>query len=254
MEYRKVFDTIPEQFDQYRSRYCKGLFDQLIAYAGVDKKTTVLELGPGTGQASEPILDTGCDYHAIELGEHLYAFMKKKYGARSNFHIINDDFITYDFGDQKFDLIYSAATIQWIGEEIAYPKVLDLLRPGGVLAMIVKREEYRSSNEGLYAEIQKVYDAYFQPEYDYRKTIRPFGYTNAPAYGYTPVEIWEFHDKRVMNARQYVGYCGTHSDHLTIKEPYRTKFFEGLYQAVVSAGNEIILNDTFIMYLTRKPK
>lgn len=37
----------------------------------------VLELGPGTGQATEPILNTGCDYYAIELGGNLADMMKE---------------------------------------------------------------------------------------------------------------------------------------------------------------------------------
>lgn len=59
MEFRKVFDTIPEQFDKYRSRYCPELFEELIAYAGLESEKSVLELGPGTGQATEPVLNTG---------------------------------------------------------------------------------------------------------------------------------------------------------------------------------------------------
>lgn len=35
MEFRKIFDTIPEQFDKYRPRYCAELFDDLIEYAGI---------------------------------------------------------------------------------------------------------------------------------------------------------------------------------------------------------------------------
>ena len=120
MEFRKVFDTIPEQFDRWRPRYSPALFKDLIEYAALGPDKTVLELGPGTGQATAPILATGCDYHAIELGEHLYEKMQEKYGRFPNFHIVNGDFITHDFGDQTFDLIYSAATIQWIPEATAF--------------------------------------------------------------------------------------------------------------------------------------
>ncbi|MBQ8258395.1 MAG: SAM-dependent methyltransferase, partial [Clostridia bacterium] len=70
MEFRKIFDTIPEQFDKYRPRYSDELFASLIEYAEIGEGKTVLELGPGTGQATDPILNTGCDYNAIELGEH----------------------------------------------------------------------------------------------------------------------------------------------------------------------------------------
>lgn len=35
MEFRKVFDTIPEQFDKYRPRYSEELFADLISYADI---------------------------------------------------------------------------------------------------------------------------------------------------------------------------------------------------------------------------
>ena len=59
------FDTIPEQFDLYRSRYCDELFADLISVAEIGPAKTVLELGPGTGQATEPVLRTGCSYSAL---------------------------------------------------------------------------------------------------------------------------------------------------------------------------------------------
>ena len=43
-----------------------------------------------------------------------------------------------------------------------------------------------------------------------------------------------------------------HSDHLVIPEPYRTRFFDGLRQAVLEAGDRIVFEDTHILYLARK--
>ena len=94
MEFRKIFDTIPDKFDKYRPRYSAALFDDLIAYADIGAGKTVLELGPGTGQATGPILKTGCDYRAIELGEHLAAKMEENFGQYPNFSITCDDFIS----------------------------------------------------------------------------------------------------------------------------------------------------------------
>lgn len=250
MEFRKIFDTIPEQFDRYRPRYSKELFEALIAYADIGPGKDVLELGPGTGQATEPILDTCCNYHAIELGEHLYEMMLRKYGGRANFSIVNDDFITHDFGDRKFDLIYSAATIQWIPEDIAFAKTFELLRPGGTLAMMLTIGDYKVTNAALYDEIQKVYTAYFHPEQPYRQR---FTYANAPKYGYVDFEKREFFGRREMTADEYVAFCGTHCDHMTISEPEKSKFFCGLHDAVVNAGNKVIFADTYVLYLAKKP-
>jgi SAM-dependent methyltransferase len=252
-DYRKVFDTIPEQFDRYRPRYCPGLFADLIGYAEIGPGKRVLEIGPGTGQATGPVLDTGCDYHAIELGENLYAKMLVKFGSRPNFHIVNGDFVTYDFGGARFDMIYSAATIQWIPERIAFRKTFDLLKPGGTLAMMLTRGDYRTPNEALYAEIQKVYDAYYRPVAEYKNMKSPFDYSHATEYGFVCFEKREYHGQRVFDADGYVAYCGTHSDHIVIPEPYRTPFFEGLRRCVLDAGDRIVFNDTYVLYLCRKP-
>ncbi len=252
MEFRKIFDTIPEQFDQYRPRYCQALFDDLIAYAEITPEKSVLEIGPGTGQATDPILNTGCQYKGIELGEHLCNMMKRKYSCKPNFSIVNDDFITHSFGDEQFDMIYSSATIQWIPPEIAFPKTFQLLKPGGTLAMMLTREDYRSHNEELYNQIQKVYSAFFKPEFEY--THHSFPYTGAPQYGYTEVEKREYPGTRVFTADEYAGYCGTHCTHLVIPEPYHTAFFNGLKEAVRQAGNKIVFQDTYVLFLTKKPR
>lgn len=210
-----------------------------------------MEIGPGTGQATDPILNTGCDYLAIELGEHLAAKMADKYSSRLNFRIVNDDFITHDFANQKFDLIYSAATIQWIPKEIAFTKTFALLKPGGTLAMMLTKEDYKTPNPALYDRIQAVYAAYYKPETPY--THGSFPYDSAPAYGYESFEKREYAGRREMTAGEYAAYCGTHCTHIVISEPYRTPFFEGLRAAVAEAGNKIVFSDTYVLYLAKKP-
>lgn len=251
MEFRKIFDTIPEQFDKCRPRYSPELFADLIEYAQIGPGKAVLEIGPGTGQATDPILDTGCDYHAIELGEHLFEKMKSKYGKHTNFNIVNDDFITHDFSGQRFDMIYSATTIQWIPEKIAFSKTYELLKPGGTLAMMITRGDYKTPNEDLFNKIQQVYNEYFKPETEY--THGGFKYTDAPDYGYIGFEKREYYSKREYTADEYVAFSGTHCDHLVIPEPYKSMLFNGLREAVLEAGDRIVFNDTHVLYLTKKP-
>lgn len=55
MKFRKIFDTIPEQFDKFRPRYSQELFDSLIAYAKIGPDKKLPEIEPGTGRATETI-------------------------------------------------------------------------------------------------------------------------------------------------------------------------------------------------------
>lgn len=118
--------------------------------------------------------------------------------------------------------------------------------------MMLTSSDYRESNEALYEQIQKIYDKYFKPEEEYKQGS--FGYSNAPDYGYVDFERREFYGQRVMNAEEYVQYSGTHCTHMVIPEPYNTKFFDGLRQAVLTAGDRIVFKDTYVLYLTKKPQ
>ena len=56
MDFRKIFDTIPEEFDKWCPRYCDELFYNIIEHSNLNSNKAALEIGPGTGQATEPIL------------------------------------------------------------------------------------------------------------------------------------------------------------------------------------------------------
>ena len=254
VDFRKVFDGIPEQFDAWRPRYCDELFTDLIAYAELGPGKTALEVGPGTGQATEPILKTGCSYTAIELGENFTSFMIKRFGHYRNFQIVNDDFETHRFDNAPFDLIYSAAAFQWIPEKIGYPKAYDLLKSNGAFAMFMMRPDPQPgggyTDEPLYTELQEVYSKFFRPETAY--TCR-LDYDARDTYGFVHLEKREYRKTRTYSADGYVALIGTHADHITLQEPYKTKFYEGIREVVQRAGNKITLYDKITMYLARKP-
>lgn len=250
MDFRKVFDRIPKEFDKGRTRYCDELFTDVIEYSKLDSSKTALEIGPGTGQATEPILKTGCSYLAIELGENLAEYTKNKFCSYDNFQIVNSDFETYDFGHNQFDLVYSAATIQWIPEEIGFPKVYDILKSNGTFAMMLTRTDEKSADEALYSKIQEVYDKYFYPEEEYKCNLN---YNNTKKYGFTDIECRHYHNTRKLNADEYISWISTHACHITLQEPYKSRFYAGIKDAILSFDNSITLYDTMDLYLTRKP-
>jgi len=253
LDFRKIFDSIPDEFDKWRPRYCDELFTDLIDYSNLGSGKTALEVGPGTGQATEPILKTGCSYTAIELGENFVDYMKSKFGSYDNFEILNADFETYNFGRNRFDLVYSAAAFQWIPEKIGYPKAYDILKSNGTFAMFMMRPDIQPgggyTDEPLYSRIQEVYSRYFHPKTEY--TCR-LDYDARGEYGFVKPEYREYHKTREYNADEYVSLIGTHSDHLTLREPYKSKFYEGIRDAILQYGDKITLYDKIVLYLAKK--
>ncbi len=250
MDFRKTFDKIPESFDKYRPRYCDELFEELILRCELNSNKKVLEIGPGTGQATEPILKTGCDYTAIELGENFTSFMKKRFETYSNFNIINADFEKHIFEKNAYDLVYSAATIQWIPEQIAFPKIYDMLKPGGYLAMFMTRSDERSLNENFRDEIDQVYEKYFHVKQKYNCRMN---YENVTNHGFTNFTYLEWKKQRELDAEEYISYISTHCEHITLEEPYKTDFYNGIRDVFMKCGNKIKIIDTIPLYLVQKP-
>lgn len=246
---RLVFDTISEHFDKWRQKYSQELFDYIIKTCELDNTKSCLEIGPGTGQASDFAIKTGCDYTAIELGSNLAKVMNEKYGDYKNFKIIVDDFEKHSFEQNSFDLVYSAATIQWIQEDIAYKKCYEMLKSNGYLAMFRMIDDYRTSNPVLYQDIQEIYDKYFVVNIPY--TCK-FNYLNGENYGLKYVERKEFYGSRTYNADDYVEYNKTHAPHITIKEEYKDLFYNGIRDAVLKHGNEVKINSTYVLDLYKK--
>lgn len=246
---RLVFDSISGHFEKWREKYTGELFGYIIETCGLDETKKCLEIGPGTGQATDFALDTGCDYTAIELGENLAEIMKKKYGGRSNFRIIVDDFEKHEFEPESFDLVYSAATIQWIDEKIAYEKCFDMLRSGGYLAMFRMLDDYRTPNPELHDDIQRVYSEHYAVEIPY--TCR-FGYENGEEYGFTYLGRKEFFGQRSYTADEFAEFIKTNADLITIKESNREPFFRGIREAILRHENRIFINSTYVLDLYRK--
>jgi len=262
MDYRKIFDSIPEEFDKWRPRYCDGLFSDIIKFSQLDSSKAVLEIGPGTGQATEPILKTGCAYLAIEIGENFAEFMNNKYKSYDNFKLVNADFELYDFEKESFDLVYSAAAFQWIKEDIGYPKVYNILKSGGVFATFgVASGSRPSALHDKMGEIYDEYDEHFKSGFDYQNYIKTRNsdgdeinrIDKFKKYGFVHAEQRNYNSTREFNCEDYISYIQTHSTHIALKEPHKTNFYADVRDAIMSFGDKAILNDDIILHIARKP-
>ena len=252
MEPRKVFDTIPEEFDKYRPRYCPEAFSAITEIADLRPGRSILEIGPGTGQATEPLLQTGADYLGIELGEHLYEFMKRKFASYPNLSMVCDDFITHDFGEEKFDMVFSAATIQWIPEKIAFTRSFELLKPGGTLMMIANLSDNGARNsEALVKAEQEVYDRFYVTDMPYTQRIDKFACVN---YGFSPAQSLDFFYDTDMTADEFAASMMTNADTITMPEPNRTLFMNGLKNAVNDNGGVWRRHDRVNLVWATKPR
>ena len=165
--------------------------------------------------------------------------------------------------ENSFDLVYSAAAFHWIPEEIGYTKVFRLLKPGGAFARFATHPFRAKDNPELFEAINRVYAKYY---YTYYKNIRQSEkireYTEEQAadrakiaekYGFTDVQYALFARTRTLSAGEYRMLIGTYSDHITIEEGIREKFFDAIEDVISLYGGTISISDTIDLQLARKP-
>lgn len=62
-----TFDTVASTYEKYRPGYVEALYQTLYTYIPITKSSRVIEVGIGGGQATLPILQTGCELTAKDI-------------------------------------------------------------------------------------------------------------------------------------------------------------------------------------------
>ncbi|MBP5654051.1 MAG: class I SAM-dependent methyltransferase [Clostridiales bacterium] len=256
-----TFDTAASAYDKMRPGYPQELYHKIFEYIKIDEKSLAAEVGSGTGQATGPVLKTGCSLTAVEYGENLSAVLKDKYKDYDRFNVVTGKFEDVKLEEDSYDLIFSATAFHWVPEETGYPKVYSLLKEGGAFARFANRPRTSEDNPELAREIDSIYESHYNRYYGIKSGSKPW-FTEEKAkeislipakYGFTDIEYHLFFRKRVFTASEYIQLLGTYSDHIAIEDSIRHEFFAKIEDAVLRHGGTITISDTLDLELARKP-
>jgi SAM-dependent methyltransferase len=256
-----TFDTVASTYEKLRPGYVGELYENLFAYRPLHEASHALEVGIGGGQATKPVLATGCAVTAVEPGENFCALCKEKFAAYPGFSTINGKFEETPLPENRFDLVYSASAFHWVPEDIGYRKVYSILKSGGAFARFANHPYPDKGRPGLTDEIDGLYRAYYD-NYHHRSIGKPVEYSEdaarqraeiAAKYGFTDIRWALFHRTRTFTADEYIRLLGTYSDHIAIDEPIRREFFAAIGQAINRHGGLFTLYDIIDLQLARKP-
>ena len=153
---RSTFDQAAELYDRVRPRYPPALFDDLAELTGVGPDSRVLEIGPGTGQATIPLAERGCRIVAVELGPQLAAVARRKLARFPAVEVVTAVFESWPLPSEPFDLVLAATAFHWIDPAVRVAKAADALRPGGWLATIATHH-VAGGDESFFTEAQDCY-------------------------------------------------------------------------------------------------
>jgi SAM-dependent methyltransferase len=154
---RATFNQAAELYDRARPGYPPALFDDLAERAGVGPGCRVLEIGPGTGQATMPLAERGCQVVAVELGADLAAVARRNLARFPHVQIVTAGFEDWPLPAEPFDVVVAATAFHWIDPAVRVSKAADALRPGGVLATIATHH-IAGGDQAFFVRAQACYE------------------------------------------------------------------------------------------------
>jgi SAM-dependent methyltransferase len=252
---RTTFDGAAERYARYRPTYPPALFDRLAEYAGLTEGSRVLEVAPGTGQATVPMVRRGWRVTAVELGEDLAAATRAATGGAVEVHV--GPFEPWPLPEEPFDAVVCASAFHWLDPAVRLPKMAAALRPGGAVAL-AWTHHVAGGSTGFFTDAQDCYrrfapdlaPTHSQPD---ERDLRPFTEELAAEPALTDVETAFFPVELEYTAEEHVGLLSTYSDHLRLPADRRQALFDcigGLFDA--RYGGRIVKRNVVELDLARR--
>jgi SAM-dependent methyltransferase len=256
MEQSLTFNSVAEQYDAFRPAYPPAAFDYLRDVASLLPNSRVLEIGCGTGLATEGLLPLGVEVTAIDPGDEMIAVARRRIAGRGNvaFHVAK--FEDFETEAEAYALVLSAQAFHWVPPEIGYAKAADALRSGGVLAIM--GHVYGDPPDALMDAFEPHYlqhaphlwrlpsdSVWYLPGGPFAGWIAASDRYEAPEHA-----AWPVPDR--LSADAFIDRLGTISAYLMLAAEARTALFQGLHGAVSEAGGIDMRRSTHLHWARKR--
>lgn len=251
---KNLFKTVISEYEFGRPRYTDGVYKAIRDFSGIDTSSRILEVGAGTGQATDLFVSHGHKLDVLEVSDEQAAYLKNKYAAHAGVRVFKNYFEDYT-ADQEYDLIYSATAFHWIKCENGYPKAWNMLRKGGTMAVFwnVFFDMYHSG--GIFDELNEICLKYMPNEtlglpLEKIKEKRIQQITVGGCFAQP--EYVEFNDCELYDTDKFIAYQKTSSSVLMLDEAAKSRYLAEVADCVRRHGGKIEVPNTVSLYLVKK--
>lgn len=123
--------TLAHELATLRGGYSNELYDA-IANFGLRRGATILDVGCGTGVASEPFVANGFPVTGVDPSEAMLAAAAQRL---PNATFVKGEAEALPFPNERFDVLITAQTIHWVDRSRALAEAFRVLRRGGIIAV-----------------------------------------------------------------------------------------------------------------------
>lgn len=257
-EWRKdsqSFDAVADEYNKYRPEYPPEMAESIISMSNIPTGGQILEVGSGTGKATQLFARFGYTIHCIEPGSNLAALAARGLKGFPQVSFEISRFEEWPELPAGFDLVISGQAFHWVTKEIGFPKVARVLKPGGSLALFWNM--HSGAPEPIDAQLDRIYQE-IAPEMDsppisIEETIieRCEAIELSGCFG--PVTLKRFPWSISYQTEAYLGLISTYSDHIRLPSPVRQRLFERIAEAIDAQGGSIRRDYVAVLHFAQKP-
>ena len=160
VQYRATFDEDPDAYERTRPVAPPIVFDELTQLAGLHAGSRVLEIGPGTGQATRALAARDLHVLALELGPRLAERARQNLAGESDVEVMTTSFEAWSPPDEAtFDAVVTCNSFHWIDPDVRFVKAAAVLEPDGHLAVLSTPWVVPEDADRFWWDVQDDYDA-----------------------------------------------------------------------------------------------
>jgi SAM-dependent methyltransferase len=255
LEQRFTFDGVAALYGDARPTYPEPVFDDIAAFAGLDGRDAVLEIGCGTGQATRGFARHGFSILALDPGTDLIGIARKNLQEFLNVRLAETTFEAWPGETAAFKLVMAAQSLHWVAPEVRFAKTAEQLVPGGTLAVFGNVP--MPPAPPLAAEFAHLYthyapslagppaEAWYLPDGPFAKLLGESKYFEPAMHRCYP---WS----RMHSAASYTDLLRTLSSYRLLADDRREALLAAIAEVITAHGGEFELRYETHLYLAKR--
>jgi len=287
---KRSFDAGARLYDKFRPGYPEPLFDDLVRLSGIPAGGRILEIGPGTGQATLPLARRGFSILGLEIGANMARLCRKNLrvlphcptgAAEANVEILNTAFEDWPakngdctapsptqalrgtvprfshevrkFSANNFDMVLAATAFHWIPARLAFTRCARVLKPHDSLALVWNFLD--TPDNPFYNDLRTLYhrlapQIHVSKPPEQRIERQLKKIVSSGLFG--PVTVLRHPWQREYDADSYIGLLKTMSDHAILAPKVRRSVFRAIRKLINAHGGSFIRPAIAVLFLAPK--
>lgn len=256
-EESKRFDEAADYYDRFRPSYPKELIDCIVDKTGINSNSVILEIGAGSGKATELFVDRGLNLCCIEPGENLALAGQRKFDDTGRVKYIISRFENWQEVPESFDLAISAQAFHWVPKPVGFEKCAKALKRGKYMALfwnmyLLSDEPVEEDIESFSREFGNLCLCPVSTEEDIEDRIKSNIEEIAVSGYFKTPEIYRFSWSKSYTAEEYMGFLKTGNGYLALNERDRGIVEEKIIEIINKHGGIITRPYECILYLSQR--